>query len=448
MDPMATPERNDPALAGFGRRTLLTLALTPEDAEEMECLPGLERFRWLAAGDDEALGNPEICRPAEAVAAVMAAARGQGAGVHGIIAFDDYPASLVAAAAGRALGLPGPAPESLLRCHHKYWSRLIQRQAVPEAVPRFCVIDPARPYRADEVGLDFPFWLKPIKASLSYLGFRINSLPEFERACARASAELPSHTRAFDEFLALHPGARPAGAEPVPGHWLIAEELMGGRQCTFEAFFHAGRMTALGVIDTVRHSHCPSFRRFDYPSSLPRRAQEAMAGIAEAVMRRIGFDDGLYDFEFFWDPRAPVPRIIEINPRFCSQFGDLYAKVDGTSSHRVLAELAAGEPPRWTRRAGPHQVAASFVLRRFKDAMVTRSPDAGDLARLKERLPDARVHLCAQRGDRLSELAQDAYSYRYALINLGAGDRAQLFERFRLAASLLPYEFAPATSRK
>jgi hypothetical protein len=109
----------------------------------------------------------------------------------------------------------------------------------------------------------------------------------------------------------------------------------------------------------------------------------------------------------------------------------------------VLLELAAGRDPGFRRRAGRDRVAGSFVLRRRTDGVVTRAPTAADLAAVEARFPDAYVDLLALPGERLSELAQDAYSFRYALINLGAASRAQLHARYREAAAMLPYEFAP-----
>lgn len=440
------PKPSPAALGGPRPRTVLALGLTEEEAHRLRRIEDAHRFHYVTLGDFERVDNPEKCRPAEVVAEIVAAARRHASPIAGVIAFDDYPASLLATAIARELGLPGPSPEAALLCHHKLWSRVVQREAVPQAVPRFQPVDPARAYRPADLELAFPFWLKPVKASLSFLGFRVNSMPEFERALAAARSRLGAHTRAFNDFLALIRPEAPAGLAHVGGDWLIAEELLKGRQCTLEGFLKGGRLTVLGVVDSIRHGRCPSFKRFDYPSGLPRRVQREMARLAGAVMARVGFDDGIFDVEFFYDPRRGHPAIIEINPRFCVQFSDLYEKVDGVSSHQVLVELATGLHPRFVPGQGRHRVAAGFVLRQFADRRVTRAPTAADVARLGERLPDAVVQLCAGEGDRLSDLAQDSYSFRYALINLGAADRRRLHADFRLARSLLPYEFAPVTA--
>ncbi len=424
-------------------RILLTLGMTPEDARRLAHIGEPDRFRFVPLGDDAAAADPETCRPRALLASAIPLLRRLDPAPDGVVAFDDYPASLLSLAIANALGLPGPGLEAALVCHHKLWSRVAQREAVPETVPRFQPIDPHATYRRRDLALDFPFWLKPVKSSLSHLAFRVRSMTEFEHVRALARAQLPRYAAAFNELLDLSGLRGPEGFTQVRGDWLIAEELLGGRQCTLEGYVHGGRLHVMGIVDSIRLRNRVSFTRFQHPSTLPAAAQRAMVDIARAVMRRIGFDGGMFNIEFFLDPRRGRPMIIEINPRFCPQFSDLYAKVDGTYGHEVLVELAAGLEPRFVRRRGRYAVAASFVLRTTQDRVVVRAPSAADVARVEEAFPDAYVDLIAGAGDRLSDLAQDSYTYRYALINLGAASRAELKARFRRAAAMLPYRFAP-----
>jgi hypothetical protein len=427
-----------------GPKTLLTLGMTPEDARRLAHIPDPGRFRFVPLGDYEAAANPETCRPRAFLAETVPALRRLDPPAAGVVAFDDYPASLLSLAIAKALGLPGPSLESALVLHHKLWSRLVQREVVPEAVPRFQPISLHEPYRRKDIALEFPFWVKPIKSSLSHLAYRVRSLAELEHVRALARAQLPTYAAAFNEMLDLAGVRGPEGFRHVRGDWLIAEETIRGRQCTLEGYVRGGRMHVMGIVDSIRLPNRVSFTRFEHPSVLPAQAQRRMTAIAEAVLFRAGFDDGIFNIEFFLDPRRAEPMIIEINPRFCPQFSDLYAKVDGTYGHEVLVALAAGLDPGFVQRQGRHATAASFVLRTRRDRIVLHAPSAEDAARIEQRFPDAYVDLIAAAGDRLSDLAQDSYTYRYALINLGAGSRAELESAFKAAAAMLPYRFAPA----
>ena len=127
------------------------------------------------------------------------------------------------------LGLTATPVASVFRCEHKLWSRVIQRAVVSPAVPRFEAIPLADPDPLARLSLPFPLWVKPVKSYMSYLGFRVGSAAELEGVIARARAELPPFVAPFNRMLIR--SAAPAGVEHVDGRWLLAEELMGGRQC-------------------------------------------------------------------------------------------------------------------------------------------------------------------------------------------------------------------------
>jgi biotin carboxylase len=424
-------------------RTVLTVGVTDHDAHWLGRIQRPERFRYVSVGDFAQADNPELCRPQAFVAAAVAEARRLGEPVHGVVAFDDYPASVLAVAIAERLGLPGPSLASVVACSNKAWSRLLQAAAAPEAVPRFQIIDPHRVHRPADLQLDFPFWLKPVKSSMSYLGFRIASFADFERAVALSRAGLPAYTAAFQELMDMAGPPIPGAAAGVRADWLIAEELLRGRQCTLDGMMAGGELTLIGVVDSIRLPNRVSFARFDYPSRLGRALQERMADIAERALRRIGFDDGLFNIEFFVDERGEAPKIIEINPRFSPQFSDLFEKVDGALTHQYVVEMATGERPAVMRRRGRHRIAASCVLRVARDHIVTRAPTGRDIARLQSAIADTHVYVTTKTGVRLSESAQDSYTYRYGLIHLGARDRDDLKRKLAKAKKLLRYRLKP-----
>jgi biotin carboxylase len=422
---------------------VLTVGVTDHDAHWLGRIHRPQRFRYRPVGDFAQADNPELCRPRAFVAAAVAEAKRLDEPVHGVVAFDDYPASLLAVAIAETLGLPGPSLASVVACNNKAWSRLLQAAAVPAAVPRFQIIDPHRIHRPGDLQLDFPFWLKPVKSSMSYLGFRIASFADFERAVALSRAGLPSYSAAFQELMEMVGPPISGDAGNVGADWLIAEELLSGRQCTLDGMMSAGELTLIGVVDSIRLPNRVSFARFDCPSRLRRATQEKMADIARRALRRIGFDNGLFNIEFFVDERSETPKIIEINPRFSPQFSDLFEKVDGTLTHQYVVEMATGERPAVTRRRGRHRIAASCVLRVADDHVVTRAPTARDIAQFQSAIPDAHVYVTSPTGDRLSDAAQDSYSYRYGLIHLGARDRRDLKRKLTKAKKLLRFRLKP-----
>ena len=329
------------------------------------------------------------------------------------------------------LGLPGPTAEAFMRCHDKLASRRRQRQLVPEATPTFAALDPDGALDGGSPPFDYPFFLKPITGHLSQLAFRIGNPSQLASALDRVREGMDAVTR-FDRAL-----------EPGGYRLLLAEELVHGKQFTFEGFMKDGVLRTVGVTDSIMHPNGISFERFEYPSVLPASVQARMAHIAERLMRGIEFDESLFNMEFFLTPDDRLV-IIEVNGRMASQFGPLVNAVHGVSSYEIQLELVAGGTPELPP-ARDDIVAASFVLRSYaSDAIVETVPDP---AAVTERFPHAQVELLVRPGQRLSDNDDDIASHRLALVALAAPTREALLDRYEEAKRLLPFELRPVASR-
>lgn len=335
----------------------------------------------------------------------------------GVIASDDYPGSTIASVVAKELQLPGPDPRAVLLCQHKYYSRVAQQKYVPEAVPAFSIVDPLT-MKQQPPPLPFPFFIKPVK---SYFSCNANMIKSLEDLLS-LNNHVPSQAffKPFNQLLSRYTDFK------YDGHHLIAEELMTGHQCTFEGCMYHGKMYALGVVDSIMYPGTMSFKRFEYPSSLPQDVQQRMESISSRCMQGMGFDNGMFNIEFFYDADNNTLKIIEINPRMASQFADLYEKVDGTNSYQVALDIATGKPPKLQKRQGYFQVAASCALRTFEDKVVHSIPDEECIKALQQTYPYTRIEIFGKKGYPLSHELQDGKSYRYAIVNLGANSKEEM----------------------
>ena len=339
-------------------------------------------------------------------------ARWAGVPVDGVVGTKDQSALLAAVFAHRR-GLPGPRPAALLRCQHKPTARAIAREVVPEATPSFAVLDGA-------VMFDVPFFVKPVVGRLSHHAFRVNNerdligLPRPDR-----------HTVRHGRIAEL------AGAEPGWATGFIAEELLAGAEVTLEGYVHQGRVTVIGVTDSVKYPATNSFERFEYPSGLPEERQEELTDVATRLLPALGFDGGFFNVEFFV-PDEGRAQIIEVNGRIASQFAPLVRALHGGSTYDALFSLACGEDPRWEPRR-PEGVAVSYVLRIFADAFVEAAPAAED-----------GLEVLVEPGGLVSEQGvNDAESFRLAIVYEAGETRAEAVERARRRAASLNFRFAP-----
>jgi biotin carboxylase len=416
------------------RRRVLYLFPTLWDRRQLEaCRPDWEGdFEVRFAAPDDAQ-TPWDLDPVEYVERAVERERGR---VDGVTSSSDYPGAALAAAVARRLGLPGPTLSSVVRCAHKLESRRRQRELAPQAVPGFAGVRYDRPGEAD---LAFPCFVKPVKGTFSQHARRIDSRAELERFLSR-----PAIADYCESTLAIFNRTIEAWVPHLDdGRWFVAEELLVGEQVTVEGYVQGGEVTLLGVVDSVMHPGTRSFARFDLPSRHPPQLVERMEELVRRVMGGMGLADTLFNVELVVDARDGRLWILEINPRICGQFGDLYAKVHGTHGYLVQLALAVGERPRLRRGAGPHRVAASVPLRHFEPMRVRRVPSDAHLAALRASQPDTLAWIEVAPGEVFDDLenAEDGCSVRYAVLNLGARDAAEL-ERTRVRAGAdLPFEF-------
>ena len=350
------------------------------------------------------------------------------ADIAGLLYSKDYPASFFGPLLSRRLGLPGPDPESIMLCHNKYYSRQIQKKHVPHAVPEFFLIN------SDELMIDFPFFVKPVKSCFSIGARSVINQQELCQALNDPQVDFKKFkpfTREFEQLM----------GQPSYGDFYLGEGILEGVQCTLEGFVHNGSTHILGIIDSVMFPNMISFKRFEYPSRLPASAQEDMYQITEKLIAGLSLDNSFFNIEFMYNPATKKSFIIEINPRLCSQFADFYQKVDGKNSYELLFDLVTGKSPSFCKQAGQYQVAASCILRTFQNQRVARVPSKDDVARLQDLFPDSRFEQCCIEGKQLSQVRQDGQSFLYGLIHLGAQDWQELYNSFEQARNILGFKF-------
>jgi hypothetical protein len=382
-------------------------------------------------------GDAECPADFDALDFIERAAAGALGRVDGVFSASDYPGATVAAAIATRLSLPGARPEAVLRASHKYYSRRAQREVVPEAVPRFALL---RPGGAARVPFPFPVFVKPVKGSYSVLARRISGQRELEDYLAS-----PGVREFTNDYLAIFNRLVAAFTRfEYDGRWLLVEELLRGKLVTVEGFVCHGRVSLLGVVDSVLHPQ-GSFARFDYPSSLPPEVQARMQAIAFRVISRLRLDWTLWNIEMIWDPERDRIALVEVNPRLCGQFADLYQKVDGSNGYAVALALARREEPKPARGAGRYRLASSQPLRVLSPARVVRAPSAEDLAAAEALYPQTQVWNECRSGEALADFAQgeDGASYRYGVINLGADSVEERDARLAAVHQRLGYAFEP-----
>ncbi|MDO0909974.1 ATP-grasp domain-containing protein [Streptomyces sp. DT2A-34] len=423
-------------------KNVFVIGLDEANLPTLRQIPGAESlcFHQLLTIDELQVGEVRLPALIDKAQAVLDAFEGS---VDAIVGYWDFPVSTLVPILSERYGTRSTSLESVVKCEHKYWSRL-EQQKVTDRHPRFGRVDlAADPPRPPE-NLGFPMWVKPALSYSSELAFGVGDDEEFRAAVAEIREGIGRIGRPFEHVLDRI--GLPPEMAGVGGRVCLAEEAMSGVQVAVEGYVHRGEVTVYGVLDSINYPDSPCFLRHQYPSTLPQPVIAQLHDVSERVMRQIGMDSATFSIEYFYDPRTQGISLLEINPRHSQSHAELFQYVDGVPNHHCMVRLALGEDPRMPHREGPYAMAAKWYHRWFTDGVVRRVPGPEDIARIERETPGVRIDVVPEKGSRLSDLTQqDSYSYELAHIFTGGANEEELREKYDhcVAALGLAFEEAP-----
>jgi hypothetical protein len=380
--------------------------------------------------------------------AARQAQRGRRLGWSGVVSHHEQFGALAAALVAEQMRLPGTAPEAVLAAQHKLHARQVLERVAPEANLRFAPLD-ARYGGAIPPGLDYPAFVKPVKAAFSVLARQVGSQADLHAHTRFGRRELWVIRRLVEPFERVM-------RERLPGagtaHRMLLEEPLPAHtpQFNLDGWVFQGQAHALGVVDAVMYPGTQAFMRWQHPSRLPGDVQARALDVARRFLAAIGFTHGLFNMEFFFDPASGRLAVIEFNPRLASQFADLYRRVQGRCAHAISLALALGHDPLALPRTQPTAgAAASLVYRALSGQQAPPMPGKVQQGRLRAAFPDALLFCYPKSGHALARDFKWLGSHRYGIVHLGGQDAHDLHERAVHASALLgwpaPYAEQAAT---
>jgi biotin carboxylase len=421
----------------MSRLNVVVLGLDETNLDLLKRVPDAERYEFhalMSITDMQSQEDIPIAEILETAESRIAAFDGD---VHAVVGFWDFPVSTIVPVLCERFGLRGASLDAVLRCEHKYWSRLVQREVIDE-YPAFALVDLDEPRLPAEVG--YPCWLKPVKSFSSKLAFEVTDDEEFATAVERLREGISTVGEPFEYLLEkvdLPPEIAEAGGQAA-----VAERALSGNRAAVEGYVMDGEVVVYGVLDSLVYPDVASFLRHQYPSQLPDRMRERLADVSRRVIAGVGLDNTTFSIEYFCDPDTGEINLLEINPRHSQAHAELFEHVDGFPNHRYMVNVALGETPA-PPGDGPYAISARWYLRRFTDGVLLRGPAQDEIAEVERDLDGVRVYRKAPDGVRLSEQRYaDSYSYELAEIVVGAEDEKQLSEKYEQCVAALRFEFA------
>lgn len=425
------------------KKNVFIIGLDDFNLQMLQSLKHADECNFIGLLDIHALIDSGRYRLADMLAEAEQELQSFDGPIDAIAGYTDFPVSTMTPILCTRFNVPGPTLESVLKCEHKYWSRLEQQQVIPEHLPRFSTFDPFEDNALETIPLDFPFWIKPVKSTGSQLGFRINNKKTFKRAIGILREKIGLF-KPFDYLL--DKVDLPEEVARVNSSFCVAEQIISGHQCTLEGYVRNGEVHTYGIIDSIREPNRTTFSRYQYPSGLPGRVRKKMTEITEKVMTHIGLDYSAFNLEFFWNEKLDKIWFLEINTRVPQSHSDLFMKVDGASNHQIMLDMALNREPEFPRRQGKFRLAGKFFLREYQDKRITGIPTRENILEINEKVPDMLIDIQGKVGMKLSDIPeQDSYSYASAFVYLGADSQKELLDKYRKVGEMLRFSYEDLT---
>jgi biotin carboxylase len=357
--------------------------------------------------------------------------------------------ALAAALLAERMGWPGTPVNAVLACQHKLYARQVLQRVAPEANVPFQLLQAE--YGAPiPSGLDYPVFVKPVKAAFSVLARTVHNHAELHRHTRFGAWELWVIRRLVEPFERM--AQERLGPGLPSAHRMLLEAPVQGEQFNLDGYAFGGEVHTIGVVDAHMYPGTQAFMRFELPSRLPSDVQARALDVARRFLNAVGFTHGLFNMEFFYDATSDRISVIEFNPRMASQFSDLYLRVLGVDLHAMALALAHGEDPARVPCVAPTAgAAASFVYRVFDAAEAAPMPDTERQRRFAREYPDGLLLRFPKPRGSMERDFKWLGSYRYGIVHLGGRDAGDLRERCEAASALLgwraPYREPAAHER-
>ena len=419
---------------------VFVVGLNDHSAAILSRLPDADRYRFHQLLDSDVLLFSDTIPLPDLLAEAQQQVEAFDGPVHAIIGFWDFPVSTMVPMLCERLGLRWASLESVVKCEHKYWSRLEQRRVIDE-YPRFGLVDlddapdPARRLalpgvgQADQVGLVRP------------------RLPGGGRRAAAAGRERPSATgsaRMGEPFdFVLSQLQLPPEVSGVGGRACLAEEAATGAQVTVEGYSFQGDVHVYGTVDSITCDGQLELPALPVPLRAPRRRDAAhgralRAGHPADRPRRHHLQHRVL---LGRRPRHDLPARGEPAPLAVAR----RAVRAGRRRRQPRPHAAARARPRaaTTPRRGPlrrrRQVVRAPHHRRRSAPGAHRRGDRAGRARPSPAAPSTSrwpwAIACR------SCTTRTATATRSATVYLGADDEDELIRKYEQALGGLPFEF-------
>jgi len=328
--------------------------------------------------------------------------------------------------------------ESIINCQNKYISRRKQQEVIPEAVPDFCL---ALEYLQNPSLLSPPFFIKPVRANISFGTHLIHTPQELEYYIGLESKDISTHNQYFLDALALHPHMS-NGLNIATCNNFLCEGFLAGEQVTVDGFICQGQVTIFGMTKAVFHPGTNTFSHHEFPYSFSPTLDEKISTGISRLIPALGLENSFFNVELRADSENESYGILEVNSRIAFQFAKTIELVTGFDPLHLLCDVACREKPDLSAsQQKTYPMCLNFELHSFSDKRIVKTPTQSGYEAIRLLYPNVHIRNLIYERSNLSDYKHNPESFRYCMLDIPGHSREEIMAAFEHIISLLGYEF-------
>lgn len=328
--------------------------------------------------------------------------------------------------------------QSIIHCQNKYLCRRIQRACIPEHTPNFCL---ALDYLRNPDRLNTPFFIKPVRANISFGTHRIETPQQLEFYIGSESMEIARFNQYYLEAIGSYSKHYNA-INMATCNSFLCEDLIDGNQVTVDGYILEGEVTCFGMTKAVYHPRTNSFSHHEFPYKLSAGLDAAITSALSRLIPETGLNNSFFNVEIRINEEAESFKIIEVNSRIAFQFARTIEAVTGISPLYMLCDVAVGKPPTLKPQAEQlYKYCYNFELHRFSDAKILQTPTKSVFDEISLKYPEVRIRNLIHENVNLSDFKHNPESFRYCVLDVPGNSREEIMSKCEEVVALLSYKF-------
>ena len=328
--------------------------------------------------------------------------------------------------------------KGIIQSQNKFLCRRVQKQVTPEAAPRYCL---ALDYLRDPSRLSTPFFIKPVRANISFGTHKIDTPEELHYYIGEESKDIALFNQYYLDALTYNSSYYDA-LNIATCNSFLCEDLIEGEQVTVDGYIMDGEVFSFGVTRAVFHPRTNSFSHHEFPCNIPAELEKKVKNILARLIPALGLDNSFFNVEMRLDEETRTFKIIEVNSRIAFQFAKTIEAVTGFDPLHLLCDLAVGEQPDQRPRAErTHAACCNFELHAFDDAFILETPTRSAYEEIRLKYPGVRVRNLIHENVNLSDFKHNPQSYRYCVLDVPGDNREEIMKKYEDVVVRLGYKF-------